>query len=95
MDDVREAFAVAARDLLTEQHSWETLRGQPLVRRLVGVTPLAPVVSWSAYSVIGGAANRYPSSYDRCYATFGLEALGPSAQDIPCRKVTHLGLSFP
>lgn len=44
VDDVRAALAVAARDLLKEQDSRETLRGQPLVRRLVGVTPLA--LSW-------------------------------------------------
>jgi len=41
VDDVREALAVAARDLLNEQDARETLRGQPLVRGLVGATPLA------------------------------------------------------
>ena len=51
VDDVRGAFAVAARDLLMEQDSRETLRGQPLVHRLVGVAPLAPAVSLPAYSV--------------------------------------------
>jgi hypothetical protein len=95
VDDVREAFTVAAWDLLQEQDSRETLRGQPLVRRLVGVTPLAPVVSWPAHSVTGRTANCCPSSYDRCYATFSLEALSPSSQDIPYRKVVHLGLSIP
>jgi hypothetical protein len=42
VDGVREAFAVAARDILKKPDSMETLRGQPLVRRLVGVTSLSP-----------------------------------------------------
>ena len=41
VDDVREALVVAARDLLKEQDPRETLLGQPLVRGLVGATPLA------------------------------------------------------
>ena len=45
VDDVREAFVAAAWELLKQHDPRETLRGQPLVRRLVGVTPLAPVVS--------------------------------------------------
>jgi len=44
VDDVRKAFTEAAWDLLREQDARETLRGQPLVRGLVGVTPLATVV---------------------------------------------------
>ena len=45
VDDARAAFAVAARDLLKEDDPKETLRGQPLVRTIVGVAPLALVVS--------------------------------------------------
>ena len=60
VDDVREAFAVAARDLLMDRDPRETLRGQPLVHRLVGVTPLTPVVSLPAHSVSGATANCYP-----------------------------------
>ncbi len=60
VENVREAFAVAAWDLLNEQDSRETLRGQPLVHRLVGVIPLAPVVSFPAHSASGATANCYP-----------------------------------
>ena len=95
VDDVREAFAAAARDLLREQDARETLRGQPLVRMLVGVPPLAPVVTHLAHRVAGGTADHCPSSHDRCYATFSLEALDPSVQDIRYRKVVHLGLTGP
>ena len=45
VDDVRGALAEAASELLNQHDPRETLRGQPLVRRLVGVTLLAPVVS--------------------------------------------------